>query len=324
MRRWCQKSKRNFLQDAWNGKYEFFLFDAKDASEKALPDDFTTLMQEMDEISSRASSPGALNVTWANEMQVTVGEMEEEQPFSEDEEFFALDFPDEHRNDWPNREWRERYEIALNEAFQRVYDRNEGIKNDPAQANLKPADIDPFWSHALAEIKRRNKEEDQQLQENIEGLAELPAIEIEDESEVTASAIYTATETESGTNENASVTQEIDLNDAIIGIESNLLADDENASGNDTVEDDPDADNQEVEPEVQLEGTAEVLIIERQEEVISNEDVEPVVNEMQMQRRDARNVASNNRFDAASFKARLIEFRKRQEIDWIYRNINKN
>ena len=25
VRRWCQKTKKNFLQDGWHGKYEFYM-----------------------------------------------------------------------------------------------------------------------------------------------------------------------------------------------------------------------------------------------------------------------------------------------------------
>ena len=317
-RRWCQRSKRNFLQDGWNGKYEFSLFDARKQGEKALPVDFANLMQEVDEeMQSRSDSPVSGEVSWANEMQVTTGELLEEQPFSEDEDVFALDFPEESRNDWDNREWRDSYEIALNEAFQRVYDRNEEIKNDPEKANLKPADIDPFWSHALQEIKHRNREEDRKVQENMEGLAELPAIEIEDESEVTASAIDTATDSEPATNEEVAL-QVADLNDAIIGIESNLLDDTESNNAGSIIE----VDTQDL-SELQDEEVAEVLVIERQEEIITNDKDEANQDDTQAVDTSAV-VASFSRFDADSFKARLIEFRKRQEIEWIYRNINKS
>ena len=327
-RRWCQKSKRNFLQDSWNGKYEFHLFNARKSEDKALPEDFIELMQEPDEErSSRSSTPGSLNVTWANEMQVTTGTAEEEQPFSEDEDIFALDFPEEHLNKWDDREWRDKYEIALNEAFQRVYDRNEGRKNDPAQANLKPADIDPFWSHALQEIKHRNREEDRKLQENMNGFAEMTTIEVEDESEISASAIYTATESETAISENLMNMQEVDLNEAVIGIESNLLGDDSNAI--DEEHEDSDIvetaeENAEEETGVQMEGPAEVLVIERQEDVISNDDIDQERNVLQVQRNEGIVTNASSRFDADSFKARLIDFRKRQEIEWIYRNINKN
>ena len=290
------------------------MFDARRKGDKALSSEFHEYMHEVDEGSNAGSDGQAgLNITWANEMQVTTGEDIDECPFSEDEEI-ELDFPEEGLNDWHNREWRDAYEIALVEAFQKTYDHNEAVKHDPEKKGQKPKDINPFWSHALQEIRHRNRREDDEIATNLVGLSELPILEpessaIEDQSDITASAI--PSDTTSG--EVASEMHLSELNDAVLDIDNGLLAE--------TIGEEMDTTGAEM--EMQDDEVAEVLVIERQNEVISpdiNANVGPVVQEG-AERINAS--VSNNRFDAESFKARLTEFRKRQEIEWIF-NINKN
>ena len=320
-RRWCQKTKKNFLQDGWDGKYEIAMFDARKTGESAIGPDFIDLMHEIDDDDSSRSNSPVNQVTWANEMQFTEGEIQEECPFSEDEESVCLDFPEEVRNAWENREWRDNYEIAINEAFQKIYDHNESIKNDPAKARMKPKDINPFWSHALQEIRQRNRDEDEEQRENLIGIAELPAIEFEDESDVTASAIYTATDSELGENENAiDLPDRISVSDTIVDDMPELEG---SLSGEETRADD-DAFEREGSTE---ERVAEVLIVERQEDVITSDDI--IANNDVNESLQATNAVGNQmnatrRFDHLSFKARLIEFRKRQEMEWIFGNSNKN
>ena len=312
------------MQDGWDGKYEIAMFEIRKNGENALESDFIEFMQETDDDDSlRSDSPSANHITWANEMQFTEGECQEECPFSEDEESVCLNFPEESRNAWDDREWRDNYEIAINEAFQEIYDHNEAVKNDPAKARLKPKDINPFWSHALQEIRQRNREEDENLRENLAGLAELPAIEIEDESDVTASAIYTATESDldasEGPNEIAS-----DLPDriSVAGTITDSLPDLEgsNSDGENVDETVDDA-------RVTEESAAEILIVERQEDFITRDDIiassVPSEELQVIEMRDDRSEPPR-RFDHLSFKARLIEFRKRQEMEWIFGSSNKN
>ena len=310
-RRWCQKSKRNYLQDAWNGRYEFYMFEAREKGSNAISAEFCLHMnEEEEEDDSRSESPNSdVSVTWANEMQLTEGEEPEELPFSEDEESIAIDFPDEELNLWDDFEWRDRYAVAINEAYGKVYERNEAVKNDPT-LRLKPVDIDPHWSFLLQQIAQRNKDEADEVNELQEREFE---IEIGDRSDVTSTSIHgydTDNNTITTEAESANAEDEVDLNEALIGSEAesdettpmttNELATTIAIEANET-------------DEVRSEGSAEVLIIERQEEVMELQ-VEPEQGEVREEDSREREIA-RNRFDFQSFKARLIEFKNRLPSD---------
>ena len=311
-RRWCQRSKRNYLQDAWNGRYEHYMFEAREKGVNAINPDFCLHMNEEDEEEdSRSESPNSeVSVTWANEMQFTEGEELEEFPFSEDEESIAVDFPEEDLNLWDDFEWRDRYAVAINVAYGKVYERNEAVKNDPT-SRMKPVDINPHWSFLLQQISQRNKDEAERAAELQEREFE---IEIGDRSDVTSTSIHgydtdnntVATEAESVNAE------EIDLNEALIGSEadSNDLMPMTVNELTSTIA--IDAEETEI-SEIQSEGSAEVLIIERQEEVVELQD-ETEQSAVREEANSGREIA-RNRFDFQSFKARLIEFKNRQLSD---------
>ena len=315
------------MQDGWNDLYEFAMFDARKSGESAIGPDFCSLMNEDDESDSSRSSSPANSITWANEMQFTEGEVLEECPFSEDDESVNLDFPEEYLNAWDDREWRNKYESAIEDGFQRIYGHNESIKNDPAKANMKPKDINPFWSHALQEIRHRNREEDEKVRANRDGFAELPSadvneqldVEVEDESIVSASAIYTATEsasaiytaTDSGSDGNA-----IDNDAEEAASEAQQLQGESTFDSMPSLEGSTQSEN--LVNNLQEEA-ADVLVVEKQDEVIRREDIIAVESEGEMHIEELQEVAGpSRRFDYQNFKARLIEFRKRQEMEWIF------
>ena len=283
----------------WNGFYDFFMFEKRPKNENALCDDFWDYMQEEDEDGSETGSEHSISprnsVTWANEMQLTEGVEPEEHPFSEDEESVQIDFPEEDLNDWENAEWRANFAIAINEAYSKVYEHNEMIKNDPTMARKKPIDIDPFWGFALQQIKERDREEE----ENSEKLQEVETVEIVDEeanSEATSNSIHAY-----DSNSNTIVT-DASLNEAVIGINSELL--------NDTVareEDNAISDvmtEEDTEIIIGSDVSAEVLLIERQEDVIVLQDEQ--ISSLQ----DSRSTSSL-RFNFEDFKARLMRFKNR-------------
>lgn len=284
---------------SWNGFYEFYMFEKRPEEEKALCDDFWEYMQEEDEDESETgsehSSSPRNSVTWANEMQLTEGVEQEEHPFSEDEESVQIDFPEEDLNDWDNAEWRANFAIAINEAYTKVYEHNERIKNDPAMARKKPIDIDPFWGFALQQIKERDREEE----ENAEQLQEVETVEIEDEeavSEATSNSIHAY-----DSNSNTIIT-DASLNEAVIGINSELLNDTDARDELNAINDTADEDDAEIAAGSDV--SAEVLLIERQEDVIVLQD------EQSSTMQDSRSTSSL-RFNFEDFKARLMRFKNR-------------
>ena len=309
-RRWCQITRRNYLQNGWNGEYEFFMFNKRPDGHNALMDDFWDQMQEVYEDCSETDSDRSISprnsVTWANEMQLSEGVDVEEYPFSEDEESVQIDFPEENLNDWESSKWRSNYAIAINEAYQKVYEHNEAIKNDPGMSRKKPIDIDPFWGFALQQIMQRNKE-DEEKETNVQ---ENSGVDIEDGeaiSDVTSTSLHAY-----DTDDNTIVT-EGSMNDAVIDIKSDLLEesdaidrDDTERVNNASVESNDDTEQMAANSDV----SAEVLLVERQEEVIvlqENEIAAPILQE--------NSPMSSLRFDFEDFKARLLRFKNRTELN---------
>ena len=298
-RRWCQITKRNYLQNGSNGCYEFCMFEKRPDDTSAINDDFWDFMNEAEEeesdLSSEASSPRS-STTWANQMQLTEGEEQEEYPFSEDEDSVQIDFPEEDLNDWDNPQWRSNFAIAINEAYDKVYAHNEAIKNDPNMARKKPVDIDPYWGFAMQQILERDRidqEKDKLVQEKTE-------IEIGDGeglSDATSTSIH-AYDTDSNT-----IITDASLNEAVLGIETRLL-EDTNLDQDQTA-----VDEGEVETAVS-EASAEVLLIERQEEVIILQEDRTQSPSLQESRSSA-----STRFDFEDFKARLLKFKNRENSE---------
>ena len=321
-RRWCQMTRRNYLQDGWNGRYEFFMFEKRERNCKSISSDFTIHMNDMteEEYDSRSDSPGSQgSISWANELQITEGDEPdvEETPFSDDESV-QIDFPEEGLNLWDDREWRQKYAIAIKSAFQKVYDHNETVKNggDP---KLKPKDLDPHLIFVLQQIAIRDKDEIEKAEEALK-LQENKEVEIEDQSDVTSTSIHGYDTDNNTIDTNEGKDQEGSLNDAVLSINSDLLEEGmtEDLVGNEETEEDTNLDET-----VQSEGTAEVLLIERQEEVITlqeENEAQTALQELNSEESNQRNVP---RFDFQDFKARLLKFKNRETSESCHEFSNK-
>ena len=161
-RRWSQKNKKNFLADAWNGNYEFYMFDARQEDFAPITEEFEDYMDEVHEVveeSSNESLNQSANVAWANVMKTTIGEIEDEEPFSEDEEVGELKYWNDDNPDWESAQWRADFEKAILNGYKEVEEWNEAIKTDPDKKKCKPKLIDPYWPFALRQLRLKNEEE---------------------------------------------------------------------------------------------------------------------------------------------------------------------
>ena len=307
-RRWSQVDKKNYLQDGWNGCYEFYMFDARREGMSPISDEFElhlTEEEEMDTVSHDSLRMQSETTSWANKLELTEGEIEsEERPFSEDEDSIHVEFDRLEENNWDCREWRDKYSVAIQIAKQKVYDHNESIKNDPAKKHCKPLDIDPFWNFALQQIDLMNEEpEEKDDEDRIERMTD-------DRSDATSTSLHLSKSSCSSKLIAIEETElEQDLNEAIIGIDSNLL---EETDASVTQ-----AENPILQFEDERIRDGEVIIIEGQEIELQAgktriERPEPVLDLME-DRLQLRNERSGSaRFDYEGFKASLIKFRERQ------------
>ena len=316
-RRWSQIEKRSYLQDGWNGNYEFYMFEARKVGIVPLSDDFEKHMEEMDEESDTSSLDQtrlqAEEMTWANQLHQTEGSTEdsEERPFSEDDEPSGLDFDREDENKWDCEEWRGELRIAIEKACKKVYSHNEAIKSGDKKFRCKPMDIDPHWNFLLKQLDEFDAK--QTVKENESRTARL----IDDCSDVTSDSLHLSKSTSSCTESRMDTiaSEEFDLNDAIIGIESNLLEETE-IDCNRTNDESGETVGIQIEDDKVEEG--EVIIIEGQEvelvaekrRVVTFEQEELVPDLVPEQRLQSDN-RPNNRFDFDKFKASLIKFRER-------------
>ena len=311
------------MQDGWNGRYEFYMFEKREGNCNSISPDFAIHMNDMteEEFDSRSDSPGSQeSITWANELHITEGDEPdvEETPFSDDESV-QIDFSEESLNLWDDKEWRQKYAIAIKSAFQKIYDHNEAVKNgdDP---KLKPKDLDPHLIFVLQQIAIRDKDEIEKSEE-AKKLQENQEVEIGDQSDVTSTSIHGYDTDNNTIDTNEEKGQEGSLNDAVLSINSELLEEGETEEVEGIMETEEDANFDET---VQSEGTAEVLLIERQEEVITlQEEAESQV-ALQEINSGRSNQANVSRFDFQDFKARLLKFKNREMSESGYEFCNKS
>ena len=309
LRRWSQVDKKNYLQDGWNGRYEFYMFDARKEGLSPISDDFEMHLEEIEEPDETCDSFGmqSESMTWANRMEMTEGDIElEERPFSEDEDSINVEFDRLNEAKWDCREWRDSYGAALLEAKQKVYDHNESIKNDPTKRHCKPMDIDPFWNFALRQIDEMNeKTEEKDDEERVERQSD-------DRSDATSTSLHLSKSTCSSRNPESIAIKKIeetqDLNDAVIGIDSNLLEDTE------VLEEEKKPVLQEEDEKIR---EGEVIIIEGQEIELQAErkrvvKPQPVTDLFQEGLQSREGSQGSSRFNFESFKASLIKFKERE------------
>lgn len=323
---------------AWDGHYRINMFHKAPQTNGIVrvPTNLQDLLDQEDEAEDPAytsairtpSPPTDPSRNFANTsiMELIEGDIEHEEPFSDDELDPMIDnFAEDEV--WNNAEWRKRLENKLHKKIRETEEYNKMLENDPTKKFFRKREIDPYWNYLLDEIEFTDGHDQLQAASNEvidvdDGIYSEQAVILQNESQ--EDDVMPALEGD--TNEEAT-TESVDVhNQGLIDINPNDLEptqsiiyaeEQSNATTNDTEERSFANETRDAGSSSESSSEDDQIVVITGNEIGRNDEDEEIL-------QNENNTAPvQRRFDYHQFKANLKILAARQPFKLVQKTSNK-